>query len=74
MSKATLIGIATQPRYDDDEGWLGVDIMANIEVDITEGAKIGTDCVQCMLYDGFGACVEHGYNLVEQCVDFKKGE
>ena len=33
-----------------------------------------SDCGQCMLYDGFGACVEHGYNLVEQCVDFKKGE
>ena len=33
MSKATLIGIATQPRYDDDKGWVGADIMENIEVE-----------------------------------------
>lgn len=32
-----------------------------------------SDCVECALYDGFGACLEHGYNLVEQCKDYKKG-
>lgn len=35
---------------------------------------VQSDCEQCLHYEGFGTCTEHGYNLVEQCVDFNKGE
>lgn len=33
-----------------------------------------SDCESCKLYEGFGQCFEHGYNLVENCKDYKKGE
>ncbi len=33
MSKATLLGIATQPKHDDNDRWTGADIMASIEVE-----------------------------------------
>ena len=33
-----------------------------------------SDCESCQLYEGFGQCFEHGYNLVENCKDYKKGE
>jgi hypothetical protein len=31
-----------------------------------------SDCIDCKLYDGFGQCLEHGNNLVENCRDYKK--
>ena len=33
MAKATLLGIATQPKHDDNDRWTGADIMASIEVE-----------------------------------------
>ena len=33
MSKATLLGICTQPKYNDDDVWQGADIMASSEVE-----------------------------------------
>lgn len=41
MSKATLLGIATQPKHDDNDRWTGADIMASIEVEVSEGELIG---------------------------------
>ena len=41
MSKATLLGIATQPKHDDNDRWTGADIMANIEVEVPEGKQRG---------------------------------
>ena len=41
MSKATLLGIATQPKYDDNDRWTGADIMASIEVEVPEGEQFG---------------------------------
>ena len=41
MSKATLLGIATQPKHDDNDRWTGADIMASIEVEVTEGEQFG---------------------------------
>ena len=41
MSKATLLGIATQPKHDDNDRWTGADIMASIEVEVPEGELIG---------------------------------
>ena len=32
------------------------------------------DCIDCKLYEGFGQRFEHGYNLVENCKDYKKRE
>ena len=33
MSKATLLGIATQPKHDDNDRWMGAEVMASIEVE-----------------------------------------
>ena len=41
MSKATLLGIATQPKHDDNDRWTGADIMASIEVEVSEGEQFG---------------------------------
>ena len=41
MNKATLLGIATQPKHDDNDRWTGADIMASIEVEVSEGELIG---------------------------------
>lgn len=41
MNKATLLGIATQPKYDDNDRWTGADIMASIEVEVPEGEQFG---------------------------------
>ena len=41
MSKATLLGIATQPKHDDNDRWTGADIMASIEVEVPEGEQFG---------------------------------
>ena len=32
-----------------------------------------SSCVGCKHYDGFGQCLEHGNNLVENCKDYKEG-
>ena len=47
MSKATLVGITTQPRYDYKDVWQCSDIMADIEVetsDIQTGVKTVNRC------------------------------
>jgi hypothetical protein len=31
-----------------------------------------SDCENCKRYDGFGQCLEHGSNLVENCKDYKE--
>ena len=36
MNRATLLGIATQPKHDDNDRWTGADIMASIEVEATD--------------------------------------
>lgn len=41
MSKATLLGIATKPKNDDNDRWTGADIMASIEVEVSEGEQFG---------------------------------
>ena len=41
MNKATLLGIATQPKHDDNDRWTGADIMASIEVEVPEGEQFG---------------------------------
>ena len=41
MSKAILLGIATQPKHDDNDRWTGADIMASIEVEVPEGEQFG---------------------------------
>ena len=41
MSKVTLLGIATQPKHDDNDRWRGADIMASIEVEVPEGEQFG---------------------------------
>lgn len=41
MNKATLLGIATQPKHDDNDRWTGADIMASIEVEMSEGEQFG---------------------------------
>lgn len=41
MSKATLLGIATQPKHDDNDRWTGADIMASIEVEVPDGELRG---------------------------------
>lgn len=33
-----------------------------------------SNCEDCINYDGFGACMVHGYHLVENCKEYKKGE
>ena len=41
MNKLTLLGIATQPKYDDDDQWTGAEIFANIEVEVEDGEQRG---------------------------------
>ena len=41
MNKLTLLGIATQPKYDDDDRWIGADIFASIEAEIEDGEQRG---------------------------------
>ena len=47
MSKATLLGIATQPKYDDNDVWQGADIMADIEVETPDIQPGVTDVIRC---------------------------
>ena len=47
MSKATLVGIATQPKYDDNDVWQGADIMADIEVETPDIQPGVTDVIRC---------------------------
>ena len=37
MNRMTLLGIATQPKYDDNNHWTGAEICANIEIEAEEG-------------------------------------
>lgn len=41
---------------------------------MTQPLMLQSDCINCKFYDGFGQCLEHGNNLIENCKDFKKGE
>lgn len=31
-----------------------------------------SDCIDCKLYEGFGQCYEHGNNLIDNCIDYRK--
>ena len=37
MNKLTLLGIATQPKYDDNDQWTGAEICASIEAEEDDG-------------------------------------
>ena len=37
MNKLTLLGIATQPKCDDNDQWTGADICASIEAEVDDG-------------------------------------
>ena len=41
MAKAILLGIATQPKHEENDRWTGADIMASIEVEVPEGEQFG---------------------------------
>ena len=41
MNKLTLLGIATQPKYDDNDKWTGAEISANIEAEVEDGEQRG---------------------------------
>ena len=41
MNKLTLLGIATQPKYDDNDQWTGAEICAAIEAEIEEDDQRG---------------------------------
>lgn len=41
MNKMTLVSIATQPKFNDEGGWMGAEIFYSIEAEVTEGEHIG---------------------------------
>lgn len=41
MNKLTLLGIATQPKYDENDQWTGAEIFANIEAEVEDGEQRG---------------------------------
>ena len=41
MNKLTLMAIATQPKYDDNDQWTGAEIFASIEAEIEDGDQRG---------------------------------
>ena len=49
MNKAILVGIATQPKYDDNDVWQGADIMADIEVETPDIQPGVTDVIRCSI-------------------------
>ena len=45
MAKATLMGIVTEPKYDNNDQWMGANIAANIEVEAPDGRQLNVTCV-----------------------------
>ena len=45
MSKATLMGIATEPKYDNDDQWAGANIAAHIEVEAPDARQPNVTCL-----------------------------
>jgi len=41
MNKLTLLGISTQPKYDDNDQWMGATIFASIEAEVEDGEQSG---------------------------------
>jgi hypothetical protein len=81
MNKLTLLGFATQPKYDDDDQWTGATIFANIEAEVEEDGQICLHRVGIKLeisprfanmVKDFGYCVIHENYLmkrVEACLN-----
>ena len=81
MNKATLVGIATQPKYNDNGKWIGADILANIEVETPRVTKTGklrlclkteitTTLGEAVKYFGFGEELEeYVMKRVRGCLD-----
>jgi len=49
MSKLILCGIATSPKYDENDRWSGAEISIDIEAEIDHGEKFGLHRVQIKL-------------------------
>jgi hypothetical protein len=49
MNKLTLLGIATQPKYDDNDQWTGVEIYAHIEAEVQDVEQRGLHRVEIKL-------------------------
>ena len=45
MAKATLMGIVTEPKYDNNDQWMGANIAAHIEVEAPDGRQPNVTCV-----------------------------
>ena len=45
MAKATLMGIVTEPKYDNNDQWMGANIDAHIEVEAPDGRQPNVTCV-----------------------------
>lgn len=45
MAKATLTGIVTEPKYDNNDQWMGANIAAHIEVEAPDGRQPNVMCV-----------------------------
>ena len=81
MNKATLLGISTQPKYDDNGKWIGADITASIEVEVQKVNKtnilrlglkieITTTLGEAVRYFGFGEELEeYIMKRVRACMD-----
>ena len=81
MNKATLLGISTQPKYDDNGKWIGADITASIEVKVPKVNKtnilrlglkteITTTLGEAVRYFGFGEELEeYVMKRVRGCLD-----
>ena len=41
---------------------------------MTQPLMLQSDCINCKFYDGFGQCLEHGNNLIENCNDYIKDD
>ena len=41
MNKATLLGILTEPIFDNNDEWVGADISAHMEVEVSRGKMAG---------------------------------
>jgi hypothetical protein len=42
------------------------------EIIMRQPLMLQSDCADCKHYEGFGQCYEHGNNLIENCIDYRK--
>lgn len=64
----TLVSIATQPKFNDDGGWMGAEICYSIEAEVTEGEHMGVHRL------GINQKISHTLALIISMYGFKDSD